>query len=109
VIRISEQPSQEARGRPDTAICCNSRTGQRSDECGQVSPLNARSSDARVFVAATVRLDVIIRDVLEVEHCLLTKAVFAFNDDCPKDVTEGLFRLLTNYNCMYGGLELSLP
>jgi hypothetical protein len=45
---------------------------------------------------------VIIWDILEVEHCLFSKAIFAFDDDRPKDATKGLFRQLILCNCMWG-------
>ena len=102
LFRVSEQTSQDARGHPDTAICCRSSTGHRSDKCCQIPPLNARSFDTGLFVAASICGDVVIWDVFEVEHCLLSKAVLAFNNDCPEDVAKSLVKLSVVYGSRDG-------
>jgi hypothetical protein len=59
--------------------------------------LNARAFKAGVFVAAPTCGNVIFWDVFEIEDGLFSKAMLAFNDECPKDVAESLFRLSVPY------------
>src|SRR3954469_12828668 len=84
--RISEQPSQDARGRPYTAVCCYSSAGHCNDECFQIPPLNTRSFKAGVFVTASICSNVIIWDVFEIKDGLFSKAMLAFHNDCPEDL-----------------------
>jgi len=55
--------------------------------------LNARAFKAGMSVAAPICGNVIIWDVFEIKDGLFSKAMLAFNDGCPKDVAESLFRL----------------
>jgi hypothetical protein len=57
--------------------------------------LNASAFEAGMFVAAPICSNVIIWDVFEIKDGLFSKAMLAFNDDCPKDVAESLFRFVS--------------
>jgi hypothetical protein len=56
-----------------------------------------------MLVAAPICGNVIIWDVFEIKDGLFSKAMLAFNDDCPKDVAESLFRLSVPYMTANGG------
>lgn len=50
-----------------------------------------------MFVTAPICGNVIIWDIFEIKDGLFSKAMLAFNDDCPKDAAESLFRLSVSY------------
>jgi hypothetical protein len=56
-----------------------------------------------VFVAAPICGNMIIWDIFEIKDGWFSKAMFAFNDDCPKDAAESLFRLSVPYMTANGG------
>jgi hypothetical protein len=56
-----------------------------------------------VFVTASICGNVIIWDVFEIKDGLFSKAMLAFNDDCPEDLPKSLFRLSVPHMTANGG------